>query len=386
MEEPLVDVRSSLNAICARKDLFEGVQTVSHAVSGRTSLPILQHILFEASEAGDHIRLSAGDLELFISLSIPARIESPGAGTMNAKMATELLGSLPESEVTIDVDRGYATRIHCERSDYKLLGLPPDEYPLLPEVPEADRFAIPEAELREMIRQTVIAVSRDEARAILTGVLMQLEENAVILVATDTHRLTYRRQPVTDAQGGRQAIVPQRALSELVRILDDTPAPVQVSVADNLVKFVTPSGVTLISRLIEGRFPAFQRVIPTSFTKSLTIPRVPLQQAVKRAAIVARKASDRVIFRSLDDRMTISAESTEDGSAREEVEVVRDGDDIEIAFNAQFVLDLLNVLECEGVRIEMTESLKPGVVKPVPSDPEKPAPDYLCVLMPMQIV
>ncbi len=386
MDDTLVDTRSSLKAICARKDLYEGVQTVAYAVSGRTSLPILQHVLFEAEEGSSTLRLSASDLELFISLTIPATIESAGAGTTHAKMTTELLGSLPESEVIVAIDRSYAARVHCDRSDYKLLGLPPEEYPKLPEVPDANHFAIPQATLREMIKQTTLAVSKDEARAILTGVLMVLEGDTLSLVATDTHRLAFRKAQVAEAQGARQAIVPERALNELVRTLADKDGDVQVSIADNQVKFVTPGGVTLISRLIEGQFPAFQRVIPTVYTKVLTVQRQPFHQAVKRAAIVARNASNRVIFRSLDDRMTISAESSQEGSAYEEVEVVREGDDVEIAFNAAYVLDVLNVLDCEGVRLELTESLKPGVVKPVPSDPAVPAPDYLCVLMPMQIV
>ena len=385
MDEPLVDIRSSLKAVCARKDLYEGVQTVSYAVSNRTSLPILQHVLFETVDDSSALRLSAGDMELFISLTIPATIETIGAGTMDAKRSVELLGSLPENEVTLDVDRGYATHLHCAHSDYKLLGLPPEEYPRLPEVPDNDCFTIQQSILRDMVRQTSVAVAKDETRPILTGVLLALNDDTLTLVATDTHRLTYRREPVADAQGSRQAIVPSRAMNELVRILADAPGDVHVSIAENRVKFVTPGGVTFVSRLIEGQFPAFQRVIPTAFTKVLTVPRQSLLQAVRRAEIVARSANHRVMFRSLDDHLAISAEATDSGSAREEVEVMREGDDIETAFNGTYVLDVLNVLDCEAVRFELSESLKPGVLRPVASDPAAPAPDYLCVLMPMQI-
>ncbi|HXG24227.1 MAG TPA: DNA polymerase III subunit beta, partial [Chthonomonadales bacterium] len=217
---------SSLRAVCSRKDLFEGVQTVGHAVSGRSSLPILSHVLLQAE--ADTLRLSATDLELSISLKIPAYIEEPGGLTAHARILTELLGTLPEGDVAITGDSSHAMHLHCGRSSYKLLGLPAEEYPRLPEVKEENQFWVAQSLLREMIRQTIFAVSTDEARAILTGILMVFEGESLQLVSTDTHRLALRSTRVREGQGARQAIVPARAMNELLRILTDAAGDVEV--------------------------------------------------------------------------------------------------------------------------------------------------------------
>jgi len=389
METTLVDTRTSLKAICERKDLFEGVQTVGHAVSGRTSLPILSHILIQAEE--DALRLIATDLELSISLAIPARIQEQGGLTAPARLLTELLGSLPENAVALSVDRSHAVKVKCDRSDYKILGLPAEEYPKLPQVKDENSFSIPQRVLRDMIRQTIFAVSTDEARAILTGILMVFEGDTIRFVATDTHRLAVRSARVTEGRGAQTAIVPARAMNELQRLLTDEDGDVTVRLSDNQVLFTTPEkngreGISLVSRLIEGQFPNYQRVIPSSFTKKLTLQTGPFQKAVRRASIVARENANRVILKTLDDKLTVTAESTLQGAAYEEVEVVRDGDDVEIAFNAKYLSDVLGVIEDEGFYLELTEPLKPGVVRPVAREEDKSGDEYLCILMPMQIV
>ena len=375
---------SALKAVCARKDLYEAVQTVGHAVSGRTSLPILSHILIETE--GDALRLTATDLELGISLTLPAaRAESPGGLTAPARILTELLGALPECDVTLGVDLTHAVRLNCDRSDYKILGLPAEEYPKLPEVKDENGFSIPQRLLRDMIKKTIFAVSPDEARAILTGILIALEGDSLTFVSTDTHRLAVRTATVSNARGSQNAIVPARAMNELMRILSDEDGDVQVSMSGNQIRFVTPQGISVISRLIEGQFPNYERVIPTQHEKKLTLQTQPFQRAVRRAAIVARNNANRVILKTLDERLVIRAESNLEGTAYEEVEVAREGDDTEIAFNAKYLMDVVAVLDEEGLTLDLTEPLKPGVVRPVREDSSAPG-DYLCVLMPMQIV
>src|SRR5262245_50954946 len=234
MPATLVEAPASLKANCARKDLYEAVQTVAHAVSGRTSLPILSHVLIQTQETG--LRLTATDLEIGISLSIAdARIEGPGGLTAPAKLLTELLAALPEGSVTLSVDLSHAVRLNCERSDYKILGLPADEYPKLPEVKENAKFTIAQKTLRDMIRKTLFAVSPDEARAILTGILVAFEGDTVKFVATDTHRLAVRTAKVQDGAGSVNAIVPARAMNELNRILADEDGEVTVRISDNQI-------------------------------------------------------------------------------------------------------------------------------------------------------
>jgi DNA polymerase III subunit beta len=235
-----------------------------------------------------------------------------------------------------------------------------------------------------MIRRTLFAVSSDEARAILTGVLMDFEGTTLRFVATDTHRLAMRTASVADASGAQQAIVPARAMTELLRNLADEAGDVTVKLSDSQVLFETPSGIRMISRLIDGQFPNYQRVVPATHNKTLTLQAQPFTGAVRRAAIVARNAAYRVVLRTTDGKLTITAESSLEGNAYEEVEVIREGDDIAIAFNAKFMLDALAVLEEEGLRLELTETLKPGILRPIYGT-ENTLGDYLCVLMPMQL-
>ena len=389
-----VDTRASLKAICERKDLFEAVQTVGHAVSGRSALPILSHIMIQGE--GDGLRLLATDLELGISCRIPnARVQEGGALTAPARTLTEVLGNLPEKEVAISVDKSHTVHVKCEKSEYKILGLPAEDYPHLPEVSDTVGFSIPQAKLREMIRQTRFAVGTDEGRPILTGILMVFDGETLKFVATDTHRLAVKTALVKDGRGSQNAIVPARAMNELTRLLTDSEGEVKVTLSGNQVLFELPgdAGVQIVSRLIEGQFPNYQRVIPAEHHKRLTIPVQQLQRAVRRASIVARENAHRVIFRSGEDNLILTAESQVVGNAYEEVEATREGDDVEIAFNSRYLLDVLDAVDTDTLHLELTEALKPGVIRPVPAPPKEGeeadaslAPDYLCVLMPMQIV
>jgi DNA polymerase-3 subunit beta len=386
------ELSASLKALCPRKEIFEAVQTVGHAVSGRTSLPILNHILVRSENAG--LRLIATDLELGISCWIPAQMEERGALTAPAKTLSEVLANMPDrGEVALSVDKSHTVRLYCEKSDYKILGLPAEEYPSLPTVVDAVCFSIPQATLRDMIRQTIFAASQDETKAILTGILMVFEGETVKLVSTDTHRLAVKTARVTNGQGSRNAIIPARAMNELIRLLTDGAGDVDITISENQIRFALPgeAGVQIIARLIEGQFPNFQRVIPAAHQRRISVPVDPFLRAVRRAAIVARDNSQRVILRTEEDRLVLTAEATTIGKAYEEIEVLCEGEPIEIAFNAKYLLDVLSVIDAEAVHLDMTEPLKPGVMRPVVDAPEgDPAnaleADYLCVLMPMQIV
>ena len=406
---------ASLKVACPRKELYEAVQTVGHAVSGRSTLPILSHILIQSEEDG--LRLIATDLELGISCKIPkerhelsgadtpvramlpvAEIFEIGALTAPSKTLSEVLGNLSDREpVNISVDKSHTIRVKSGKSDYKILGLPAEDYPQLPEVQDSTTFSISQKLLREMIRQTKFAVGTDESRPILTGILMVFDGETLRFVATDTHRLAVKTVTIKEGKGSQNAIVPARAMNELARLLTDAEGDVRVVLSSSQIQFSLPGDteIQIIARLIEGQFPNYQRVIPADHQKRLTIPVSELQRAVRRASIVARENANRIIVRTDDDKLVLTAESQIVGNAREEVQITREGDDVEIAFNARYLLDLLDVMDTEFLHLELTEALKPGIVRPVinAKTEEEAAdggstlvPDYLCVLMPMQIV
>lgn len=366
---------------CERRELHEGLQTVARAVSGRSTLPILGNVLLEPG--GDMLRLAATDLELGIERLVPARVVEPGPVTLPAKTLSEIVGVLPEADVTVAADAGSGeVVITCRRSEYRIHGLPAEEFPVLPEVSADASFAVPERELREMIRQTIFAASTDDTRPVLTGVYTLLNERTLTLVATDTHRLAVRQGSVTEGTPELAAIIPARALNELSRVLDpEGDRPVQVRLDRNQVLFRTEMG-TVVSRLIEGQFPKYEKVVPAEYTRKLTIPKEELQQAVRRVAVMAREDASRaprVVLRTAGEMLTLTADAGDLGRAYEEVEVIREGDDIQIAFNARYLLDVLGVVDTEGLYLEMTEPLRPAVLRPVGGT------EYLIVIMPMSL-
>jgi len=377
-----------LRANCPRKELFEGLQTVGKAVATRSSLPILTHVRIAAKDG--KVSMMATDLEMWMEHTLPGvGITEDGAATAPARNFTELLAAMPDADVSITVeDETNTLHLRCLKANYKLLGLSADEFPLLPQVKEDSRFVMDRLTLRDAIKQTIFATSTDETRAILTGVLVVFQGDSLKLVATDTHRLAVRDCAVKEGTGSASAIVPARAMHEVLRIVGNEEGEVVVTLSGNQIQFQIDdekgSKTTLISRLIDGQFPNYERVIPAQATRTLTLAREPLAAAVKRASIVARDSASRVVLRTTEDgdKLTITAESGSVGNAYEEVEVARTGDDtpVEIAFNAKYLADVLNVLDTEGLHIELTEPLRPGVIRPTDTS------DYLCVLMPMQVV
>jgi DNA polymerase-3 subunit beta len=362
----------------ARKELYEGLQIVSRTVSTQTTLPVLKNVLIEPGT--DAIKLSATDLELGVEVLVPATVSEGGSLTVPAKTFSEIVAALPEADVSLGADDRDNLLICCRRSDYRIHGLTAEDFPTLPEVGGSVSITLPQPLMKEMIRQTALAASDDDTRPILTGVCVVLQEGRLRLVATDTHRLAVRTAQVTESSGDTTVIVPVRAMNELLRVLsDDEEKMLHVRVDQNQILFKTER-VTLVSRLIEGQFPRYERVIPSGHTRRLTIQRDELQSSLRRAKIVARDAAakDRVLLSAEGESLVITAEGDE-GRAHEDFEIAREGDEISIAFNVTYMLDVLGVLDTEGVFLELTEPLSPAVIRPVDGD------DYLMVIMPMQV-
>lgn len=365
-----------MKIICARKDLYEGVQTAGRAVSPRTSLPILGHLLIKTDE--DKLRIAATDLEIGMECIVEANVLEEGALTVPSRVLADVLAALPDTDVALSVDESNTVSVKCGTSDFSILGLPPEEFPMLPEVREEVRFTIDPEVLREGIKKTSFAISVDESRAILTGILVQVTDNNLKLVATDTHRLCVHDCRLIESDGAVNAVVPGRAMNEIMRILPETGGSVEVSISNSQILFKIHDTV-LISRLIEGQFPNYERVVPASHDKKLTIPTAQLLSSMKRAAIVARENSHRTILRTENGTLTVTAESGNVGKAHEEVEIIKEGDDIRMAFNAKYLLDVLNVIDTEAIEVELSGDVSPAVIRPQDQD------NYTYVLMPMQI-
>lgn len=368
---------------CNRRMLHEALQHVSRVVSGRTTLPILSNVLLEAMNG--RLRLVAYDMEIGAQSAVPVEVAEEGAITVPARMLGDVVASLPEATVVLRAEEKHRLGLTCGRSQYTIHGLPAEEYPTLPEVSGDIWFEITQAGMRDLIRSTIFAASTDETRAILTGVLLKRDTGGVKMVATDSYRLAVKTAPADVIKGDSgkddwQVIIPARALQELNRMLDPSAEETQarVSAGEQQMRFeVGP--YMLVSRLIEGQFPNYERVIPTESNRKIVVDREELQGAIKRAAIVARAEASKLVFRTQEGQLTITAESGDVGQAREELPAQVEGEELEIAFNAEYLADVLGVIGSQRVVWEMTGPLSPGLLK------GEDDPDYIYIAMPMQL-
>lgn len=363
--------------ICKRSDLMHGVQTVINAVSNRNTLPILSNILFETDE--NSLLLSTTDLEVSIKCTIPAEITDSGSTTIPAKRLFEIVRELPDKNITLSINDNHLVTLICEKSTFKLNGLPKDEYPILPKVKKDKGFELSKTTFQNMIKKIIFAVSTDETRYVLNGVLFSVEENNLLMVSTDGHRLSlYNENLEKNPNQKFNHIVPSKALQELNKILDDE-GDVNIQLNDNQIIFST-SDIVLMSRVIDGQFPNYEQVIPKQSDKRIEVDAAQLLSATRRVSLMASDKSNSVKYAISQGKMLITANTPEVGEAEEEIDVDYTGDNISVAFNAKYILDVLKNIGTEKSSLELTTNLNPGLFKPV-----NESNNYLCVVMPMRI-
>ncbi|MBV9867175.1 MAG: DNA polymerase III subunit beta [Abitibacteriaceae bacterium] len=361
---------------CERSYLAMALGVAGRAVSNRNTLPILSNVLLETED--DRLKLTATDLDTAIRCVIPAAVAENGAVAVPAGILNDVVSKLPDAPVTLEMQDGKVT-VRCGKSDYMILSLPAEDFPVVPEVTEGTDITLPQATLKGMLRMTTFAASKEETRSLLMGVLFEARNNALTLVATDTHRLAWKRTQLGEEVGQPvTAIVPAKPLAELERVLKDTvDDTVHVRFGASQVQFET-SDVTLVSRVLDGQFPNYEKVIPKGAERKITFERGDFLDAVRRVYIVARQNSEKAIVKTKGDLMEMTAESQEIGRAYEEVPIALDGGDITIAFNARYLMEVLNMLDTEQVSLELTGALNPGILKSQDAD-------FLYVVMPMQV-
>ena len=373
-----------MNIILNRKALLEKLSIVKAGISGRSSLPILSHILLQSD--GEKLVLTGNDLEMAVTTSMELPLGS-GAGMIALPLATfqSIINGFSTDEVTIKDDAKCRTLLKSGKSQYTILSLPGSEYPKPPETKEKACFTIQASEFKGALSEVTRCVSDDANRAILTGVLFLLNEGVLTLVATDTHRLGVTSRNV-ESTGGYTGIVPERFISELSNLLKGD-GLIQASLGENHVTFTVDDNV-LVSNLIAGQYPNYQRVIPTaSGIVTWTVSNTELASVVKRAQIVSKENSYRVILEAgKDGVLKVSAESQVVGECHDELEIAVEGsyysnkETFQVAFNSKYLLDALASAPGDKVEFNLSEPLRPGVLKVVGNNA------YMGVLMPMAIL
>jgi DNA polymerase-3 subunit beta len=367
-----------MKATIERATLLKSLGHVQSVVERRNTIPILSNVLMEAQEDGS-LRLMATDLDLQVDETVPANVTQPGATTVSAHTFFDIVRKLPEgSQVELTAAEG-KMQVVAGRSRFNLSTLPRDDFPVIAEGDLPTKFELPAATLREIIEKTRFAISSEETRYYLMGIFLHIVDDQLRAAATDGHRLARVTVAKPDgADGMPDVIIPRKAVAELYRLLEELEGTVEISLSPTKVRFGLGSAI-LTSKLIDGTFPDYNRVIPTGNDKLLKLDPKSFSAGVDRVSTIASEKT-RAVKVSLDrDKVTLSVTSPENGVATEELAADYGSDGIEIGFNAKYLLDILGEIDGDVVEVHLADAAAPTLLR------ENDKSNALYVLMPMRV-
>ena len=367
-----------MKATIERAVLLKSLGHVQSVVERRNTIPILSNVLIEAREDGS-IRLMATDLDLQVDESVPANVSQAGATTVSAHTLFDIVRKLPEgSQVELTAAEG-KMQVVAGRSRFNLSTLPRDDFPVIAEGELPTKFELPAATLRQIIEKTRFAISSEETRYYLMGIFLHVVDDQLRAAATDGHRLARVTVPRPDgADGMPDVIVPRKAVQELYRLLEELEGTVEISLSPTKIRFGLGSAI-VTSKLIDGTFPDYNRVIPTANDKLLKLDPKSFSAGVDRVSTIASEKT-RAVKISLDrDKVTLSVTSPENGIATEELAADYGADGLEIGFNAKYLLDILGEIDGDTVEVHLADAAAPTLLR------ENDKSNALYVLMPMRV-
>ncbi|MGO4889015.1 DNA polymerase III subunit beta [Anaerobacillus sp. MEB173] len=365
--------------IINREPFVQSIQHVTKAVSSRTTIPILTGIKIVADRTG--VTLTGSDSDISIECFIPieeegkeqVKVMQPGSIVLQAKYFADIVKKLPESQVEIVVQDQFATTIRSGYSVFNLNGLDPEEYPRLPQIEEENVFRLQNDLLKNIIRQTVFAVSTAETRPILTGVNWQVDNGELNCTATDSHRLAMKKAAIegNDDLSFSNVVIPGKSLNELNKIIDDSSEQmIDIIVTENQILFKSKH-ILFFSRLLDGTYPVTKNMIPTHTKTDITLQTKGFLQAIERALLLSQSSKNNVAnLKTLDDGMIeITAVTPEIGKVTERVQSIStEGEELRISFNGKNIIDALKVIDSTEVKIAFTGAMSPFVIRPSNQD------------------
>ena len=349
----------------SREKLQEGLAAVAASIPAKTTLPVLANILLETTDKG--IKLSGTDLDIAVSTEVMADVEAAGAVTVPAKKLSEIARELPPAPVKIAAVGEQRVTLDCGRSRFKLLGLPRDEFPTFPSVRFNESWRIRSGDLQQLITHTSFAVSSEESRPILNGVLWELRPDKMRMVATNGHRLAKMEMPINSASApASDLIVPPKALEQVRRLF---PAEEELT--------------AVFTRLIEGPYPNYEQVIPKDNDRVAIADKVALTSALKRMSVIASDQTHRIRLSFNSGMLKFSVQTPDLGEAQDELPIRYTGDQLDIGFNASYLLEILRYIPTDEVRLTFKAPERAATVEP---EGWKDAASYLCLVMPLRLV
>jgi DNA polymerase III subunit beta len=370
-----------MELVVRKNDLLRELQLFQGIVERKNTIPILANVLMEAKEG--QVSFLATDLEVGLRSKCTASVAKGGSLTLPAKKFYEIVKSLPETDIRIAEDKG-GVKVAADRFDSRMQTLPREDFPTLPEAGSTPTATLPRSALREMVSKTQFAITGEDTRFFLNGALFVLRSDSMSLVATDGHRLALVTTP---RDGGAKkddsevrAILPKKTLGELARLLGEGDEDIRYERGENHL-FFDVGGRLLISRMIDGQFPAYERVIPKGNDKHIEFERDRLTNAVKRVALLSNERSRAVKFQIDKGKVDVTSSSPDLGEAKETLPVDYTGGSMQICFNAQYVLDFLSAVSTDVVSLDLKDEVSQAVVKPVGAE----GYEYTYVIMPMRV-
>lgn len=350
-----------MKLVCKKANLLNGVQIVSKAVPGKTTMPILECILIDASQG--RIKLTANDMELGIETIIDGDIVEKGIIALDAKIFLEIVRKLPDNMITIQADSSLNVVITCEKAKFNIVGKSGEDFSYLPEIGKENSVVISQFTLKEVIRQTIFSIADNENNKMMTGELFEIENNNMKVVSLDGHRISLRNIELKDNYDHIKVVVPGKTLNEISKILTgEADKDVVIYFTDKHILFEFDE-TTVLSRLIEGEYFRIEQMLSTDYETKMSINKREFLNCIDRATLLVKEGEKKpIIINVTDEDMELKINSTI-GSMNENIDIVKEGKDIMIGFNPKFLIDSLKVIDDEEINIYMVNPKAPCIIR-----------------------
>jgi DNA polymerase-3 subunit beta len=366
--------------IASASSLLKHLQQISGVINANTVLPILEDFLFDIQDK--KLSIAATDLETVMRVQMDVESKTNGRVCIPAKILIDSLKNIPDQPLTFNIDKNFAIEITSDNGKYKVMGENPDNFPKEPVADDTNSFKMSSTALVTGINNTLFAVSTDDLRPAMTGVFFELSKNAIQFVATDAHRLVRYKRSDVKCPNEDNFIVPKKPLNLLKNVLPDNDDEITISYNNNHL-FVSHDSTQLICRLIDARFPDYKVVIPSDNPYKLVVSRNDFQSALRRVSVFSNKSTNQVALTISGSELQLAAQDVDFSfEGNERMSCQYDGEDLQIAFNAKFLIEMLGAAESDEVKIELSTPTKAGIIKPTEQNESE---DLLMLVMPLML-
>ena len=350
-----------MKVIFSKSSLLNGINIVLKAVPSKTTMSILECILINAME--DTVTLTANDMELGIETKVEANIVTKGQVAIDAKLFSEIIRKLPDSDIVLEVDENYVVTILCDNANFKISGKPGDDFSFLPYIENDHYISVSQFTLKEIIKQTIFSISQNDNNKLMTGELLEVRENELKVVSLDGHRISIRNVNLKESYENQKVVIPGKTLMEISKILPgENEKEVLIFFRDNYISFEFDQTV-VVSRLIEGEYFKIDQMLSNDYETKVTVNKRELLDCIERSTLLIRESDKKPIILAIDDgKMELSLNSAI-GSMKEDILIHKNGKDIMIGFNPRFLIDALRVIDDEEVSIYFVNAKAPCYIK-----------------------